>query len=987
MGFHVDLKEFHEVLEKLQKDTSKTNNQLEQAKQALNGIIQADAMQGATGKAIVNDINNNQNTVVIGLKDTNELLSIEMAQTLQDFQSTTGETDENAVILEDALLQAQNKLSNLQPKKHELDSRISNIYNSVSDLISLSMPNSQFDEKLVAASKELEDTIQKVQQFESKKEKSNAENTLDALNKQVQIAGKMGSLSYTDPQLQAFFALDDLAKGIHEMDTQITKAKKEAQLQAEREMKKKQEEWAEHHPVEAWLQNFSSSAGEKWDVLRKGTKWVGENIPFLKGLADDALVLEGFLGAAGSAISGIAIGATKLGSLVLELGEWGFNSIRGVETEQWKLDDIYGAGNTIKSLGQAIISWQDYPKYGKALVNSVKGYVEKALTDPYALGGAIFDIGSCFVGVGEVTAAVKGSAAFGKLAEGAKVFQVAEKSGKIVGKLEEVAAFMNKLPGRMKNVVEKIKNIEIPNLSPKPSLAGVGNVGEGNTLGRELFSVAKSETKGQAQNANRLSGEKFDNLSLNIEKKTSVGNEPVFEKKPAQFLDGLNLKSGQKVPPEGLSNAELNTSDSVKKFINNSGYSVDEFVGLLHPDRVLNASEKTVVDNIRNEIGVPDVGTKMKKVIPQSDIYKYLYDENYTGVRGFTAVDEHSANLKTLFENYEGARLDYDGTMFKVDHGGNGVSTPIGAPDRFYGAIEYIENDPSKLTIPRWEANVDNYPFTARGFTGSKNIVLPEFSYERGYARAFQDGDILNIIDSETGNVATKFEFNKKFGWTPEGLSNAELNTSDSVKNLINNSGYSVDEFVELLHPDRVLNANEKTVVDNIRNEIGVPDVGTKMKKVIPQSDIYKYLYDENYTGVRGFTAVDEHSANLKTLFENYEGARLDYDGTMFKVDHGGNGVSTPIGAPDKFYGAIEYIENDPSKLTIPRWEANADNYPFTARGFTGSKNIALPEFSYERGYARAFQDGDILNIIDSETGNVATKFEFNKKIGWVMTD
>ncbi|MEV4912709.1 hypothetical protein MRBLBA1_003544 [Bacillus proteolyticus] len=159
------------------------------------------------------------------------------------------------------------------------------------------------------------------------------------------------------------------------------------------------------------------------------------------------------------------------------------------------------------------------------------------------------------------------------------------------------------------------------------------------------------------------------------------------------------------------------------------------------------------------------------------------------------------------------------------------------------------------------------------------------------------------------------------------------------------------------------------------------------MKKVIPQSDIYKYLYDENYTGVRGFTAVDEHSANLKTLFENYDGARLDYDGTMFKVDHGGNGVSTPIGAPDRFYGAIEYIENDPSKLTIPRWEANADNYPFTARGFTGSKNIALPEFSYERGYARAFQDGDILNIIDSETGNVATKFEFNKKIGWVMTD
>ncbi|HGE5782674.1 MULTISPECIES: T7SS effector LXG polymorphic toxin [Bacillus] len=505
MGFQVDLKEFKEVLEKLQKDTSKTNEQLEQAKNALNGIIQADAMQGETGNAIVNDINNNQNAVVIGLKDTNKILIREMVTTFQDFQSTTGETDENAVILEDALLQTQNKLSNLQPKKHELDSRISNIYNSVSDLISLSMPKSQFDEKLVAASKELEDTIQKVQQFESKKAESNAENILNALNKQVQIAGDMGSLSYTDPQLRAFFAQDALAKGIHEMDTQITNAEKEAKLEAEREMKKKQEEWAENHPLEAWLQDLSKSAGEKWDVLRKGTKWVGDNIPLLKDLSDKALVLEGFIGAAGSAISGIAIGATKLGFLIAELGEWGFNSIRGVETEQWKLDDIYGAGNTIKSLGQAIISWQDYPKYGKALVNSVKGYVEKALTDPYALGGAIFDIGSCFIGVGEVTAAVKGTAAFGKFAEGTKVFQAAAKSGKIVGKLEEITALMNKLP---RNALEKIKNIEIPSFGPKTALASAGHGGGGGLdslkdvyqsmkeNGKEFFGKATGEGRG-----------------------------------------------------------------------------------------------------------------------------------------------------------------------------------------------------------------------------------------------------------------------------------------------------------------------------------------------------------------------------------------------------------------------------------------------------------------------------------------------------------
>ncbi|MEX0136637.1 hypothetical protein MRBLBA71_003305 [Bacillus nitratireducens] len=58
---------------------------------------------------------------------------------------------------------------------------------------------------------------------------------------------------------------------------------------------------------------------------------------------------------------------------------------------------------------------------------------------------------------------------------------------------------MNKLPKSIKNVGEKIKNIEIPNLFPEPSLAGIGNGGERNALDGELFSVAKSETKGTGE--------------------------------------------------------------------------------------------------------------------------------------------------------------------------------------------------------------------------------------------------------------------------------------------------------------------------------------------------------------------------------------------------------------------------------------------------------------------------------------------------------
>ncbi|HGE5783265.1 TPA: T7SS effector LXG polymorphic toxin, partial [Bacillus pseudomycoides] len=581
MGFQVDLKEFNEILEKLQKDTSKTNNQLDQAKKALNGIIQADAMQGATGNAIVNDINNNQNAVVIGLKDTNKFLITEMVQTLQDFQSTTGESDENAVILEDALLQTQNKLSNLQPKKHEMDSRISNIYNSVNDLVSLSMPKSQFDEKLVAASKELEDTIQKVQQFESKKEKSNAENILDQLNNQVQMAREMGSLSYTDPQLQAFFAKDALAKGIHEMDTKITKVEKEAQLQAEREMKKKREEWANHHPAEAWLQDVSASIGEKWGGLEKGTRWLGmlgTNYPALKRLSDEALVLEGFIGKAGSAISGAAIGVIKLVYLGAELFEWGHNSIHGEETEQWKLDDLdatwrgvkklaeYGIVGSITTKAPYLSNFLNNPaltdkipvldnlartfrKDEKEMFNAVKDYVEKAMTDPYAFGGMGFDIISCLVGVGEVNAAVKGSAAAGKIAEGEKFFRATGKRGKIVGKSEEVEALRNKLPDSMKNVVEKIKNIEIPSFGPKTALASAGYGGGGG-----LDSLKDAAYQFMKETGEKVFGKDTDNLI-----KDSASYKDLAKKNSAQdLINNLENNGWAKVvdPPRSAKSGE-----------------------------------------------------------------------------------------------------------------------------------------------------------------------------------------------------------------------------------------------------------------------------------------------------------------------------------------------------------------------------------------------------------------------------------------------
>ncbi|MDQ7860406.1 hypothetical protein RCO48_02950 [Peribacillus frigoritolerans] len=65
-------------------------------------------------------------------------------------------------------------------------------------------------------------------------------------------------------------------------------------------------------------------------------------------------------------------------------------------------------------------------------------------------------------------------------------------------------------------------------------------------------------------------------------------------------------------------------------------------------------------------------------------------------------------------------------------------------------------NDPSKVSIPNWDPTPESYPYTGRGFTGSKEVVLPEYYHT---PRQFEDGDILDIKDATTGEKQMSFIF------------------------------------------------------------------------------------------------------------------------------------------------------------------------------------------------------------------------------------
>lgn len=206
--------------------------------------------------------------------------------------------------------------------------------------------------------------------------------------------------------------------------------------------------------------------------------------------------------------------------------------------------------------------------------------------------------------------------------------------------------------------------------------------------------------------------------------------------------------------------------------------------------------------------------------------------------------------------------------------------------------------------------------------------------------------------------------------------------TSSDVKLAIEKNGISIDEFSKLLDPNNTLTPEELRLVDKVRADVGLLESGTVMNKTIPQSDIYNYLYNEKYNGVRGFVSVNEHSSSLTTLKDVSEGNRLDYNNTAFKTGSGVDGVSQSVGDADTVYGKITYVLEDADSVKVPTDFLTAENIPYTGRGFTGSKNIVLPELVQNN---RAFIDGDIFGIYDSKTGELTQQFVYDSDLGWLL--
>jgi|GEM_PF-1053047 len=500
MGFYVDIAELQKVQEAYMKMVATAQSQLDTAKNGMNAIITSNSMHGEVGKAITNEINNVHNPVIVGLKNSLEFLGSEFSKTITDFQNLVGETSATAVLAEETLDDAIKKLNEADEKHKVMDTNFKSIYDGISSLYRLSAPlSSTFYTNTQTARKYVQDTKNKVNAFDKMTTTSSTEQLFSALSSQMAAAGRVKSLSYSDPVLTNFVAHEELGKAIYELDQQYAKAKAEAieaaKRKAEQEAAEREASYRRHHPIQAWLKDRSNEIGSWWGDVVEGTR----NLPLPQGIKDSLLFAEGFIGAAGSMVSETAIGAVDLTQIIGIASIDGVNRLTGGQTPEWMKRDLQGTADNLSSLAELGVgtytaltdpgaamrgqapnaSYADKAAYraqqtGKALWDKVTHM------DAYDAGGLTFEIASLFVGPAAVGQMAKGTKLGAKAAE---MISLAKNSTKarILANVEKWGSKADNILSKSNNVIgkfgEKLLDTRIPVGIRKEAVAFAGGMG------------------------------------------------------------------------------------------------------------------------------------------------------------------------------------------------------------------------------------------------------------------------------------------------------------------------------------------------------------------------------------------------------------------------------------------------------------------------------------------------------------------------------
>jgi hypothetical protein len=137
----IDMTEVQDQKTALSTSQTSLSNQIETAKSSFVNLVNSESLKGDVKSAINAKISNHQIPLLTNFSNAMSVLSAQYDKTIEQFQTTVSETAADAIIDTDYLQGILDNFSSIETSIATVDGQTASIYNSISDIISLTNPD------------------------------------------------------------------------------------------------------------------------------------------------------------------------------------------------------------------------------------------------------------------------------------------------------------------------------------------------------------------------------------------------------------------------------------------------------------------------------------------------------------------------------------------------------------------------------------------------------------------------------------------------------------------------------------------------------------------------------------------------------------------------------------------------------------------------------------------------------------------------------
>ena len=219
----IDMTEVQDQKTALSTSQTSLSNQIETAKSSFVSLVNSESLKGDVKSAINAKISNHQIPILTNFSNALSVLSAQYDKTIEQFQTTVSETATDAIIDTDYLQGILDNFSSIETSIATVDGQTASIYNSISDIISLTNPDaSTITTPLSEGKTILTDTKTNMESFNGWERGDEYSDLLLVQASAIRGLEAAGKSSFTSKEAKAFYNNDEFLGGVEEIASAIS---------------------------------------------------------------------------------------------------------------------------------------------------------------------------------------------------------------------------------------------------------------------------------------------------------------------------------------------------------------------------------------------------------------------------------------------------------------------------------------------------------------------------------------------------------------------------------------------------------------------------------------------------------------------------------------------------------------------------------------------------------------------------------------------